>query len=202
MSSLAPLDMNNLTPEQQRSLDAFRNSSSKRFPTPVAQRQGETGRSMAVRGIVVGPIQAWLRSPNLFDALEQFNTYARSTELPADLIELAILLTGRHWKSQYEFWAHAQLAAEAGLPEAAIEAIRAGDTPPLDRPDLRAAYDVVTEHFASNRVRDSTYKRAVDTLGERRLVDLIGIVGLYGLVSMTLNVFDLGVPPGEAEPLT
>ena len=39
----------------------------------------------------------------------------RITSLPADIAEMAILLTGRHWKAQYEFWAHARLARKAGL---------------------------------------------------------------------------------------
>jgi 4-carboxymuconolactone decarboxylase len=32
-------------------------------------------------------------------------------------------------------------------------------------------------------------------------VDLVGIVGYYGLVSMTLNVFEVGLPAGQVEPL-
>jgi 4-carboxymuconolactone decarboxylase len=62
-------------------------------------------------------------------------------------------------------------------------------------------YDVVTEHFATNRVSDATYKRAIATLGEQGLVDLVGTVGYYSLVSITLNVFQMELPPGEKAPL-
>jgi 4-carboxymuconolactone decarboxylase len=115
--------------------------------------------------------------------------------------ELAILVTGKHWKAQFEFWAHARLAREAGLPEDAIEAIRTGRQPRLDRSDLGAAYGLVTEYLSTNRVTDATYERALATFGERGLVDLIGIVGYYGLVSMTLNIFEVALPAGEAAPL-
>jgi 4-carboxymuconolactone decarboxylase len=93
------------------------------------------------------------------------------------------------------------LGRQEGLPDAAIEAIRVGERPELAREDLRVVYDLVTEHFETTRLSDATYARAVEVLGERGLVDVIGIVGYYGLVSMTLNVFEVGVPEGEAEPL-
>jgi len=200
MSRLPPLDYDNLAPEQQRSLGALRTSASNALSTPVGQRMFETVRSLARRGIAVGPTQAWLRSPSLFDSLQPLLAHREPTGLPGDVAEPAIVLTGRHGKSQFEFWVHAPMAREAGLPADAIEAIRTGATPQLDRPDLRVAYDVVTEHFATNRVSNATYSRAIEILGGRGLIDLIGIVGFYCLVSMTLNVIESGVPPGEVEP--
>jgi 4-carboxymuconolactone decarboxylase len=180
MPRLEPLDLNNLTAEQQSVADAIRSGP---------------------RGGLRGPFEAWLRSPRLADHAQKLGAYCRfGTQLPQDVSELAILLTGNHWRAQFEFWAHARLAREAGLPDAVIEAIRTGGTPSLDRPDLKAAYDLVTEYLSANRVSDATYQRAVATFGERGLVDLIGTVGYYGLVSMTLNIFDVAVPAGEVEP--
>ena len=37
-------------------------------------------------------------------------------------------------------------------------------------------------------------------IGERGLVDLVGTIGYYGLVSATLNVFEVPLPPGEDAP--
>ncbi|MBI2766104.1 MAG: carboxymuconolactone decarboxylase family protein [Chloroflexi bacterium] len=181
MSRLPPLDLQDLTPEQKRVADEI---------------QG------GPRGGLRGPFEAWLRSPGLADHAQRLGAYCRfGTELPPDVVELAILLTGKHWKAQFEFWAHARLARTAGLPADAIEAIRTGATPQLEREDLAAAYDTITEYFRTNRLSAATYKRALDTFGERGLVDLIGIAGYYGLVSMTLNIFEVPVPPGETEPL-
>jgi 4-carboxymuconolactone decarboxylase len=50
-------------------------------------------------------------------------------------------------------------------------------------------------------VPESLYVEAVKVLGERKVVELVGILGYYTMVSMTLNVFDIGVPEGEADPL-
>jgi len=37
-----------------------------------------------------------------------------------------------------------------------------------------------------------------DAFGERGVVDLVGAVGYYSLVSMTLNVAQVQLPPGVA----
>jgi 4-carboxymuconolactone decarboxylase len=180
MPRLEPLDLNNLTAEQQSVADAIRSGP---------------------RGGLRGPFEVWLRSPGLADHAQKLGAYCRfGTQLPKDVSELAILLTGNHWRAQFEFWAHARLAREAGLPDAVIAAIRTGGQPNLDRPDLMAAYDLVTEYLSTNRVSDVTYERALAIFGERGLVDLIATVGYYGLVSMTLNIFDVAVPAGEVEP--
>lgn len=180
MPRLEPLDLNNLTPEQQGVADAIRSGP---------------------RGGLRGPFEAWLRSPGLAGHAQELGAYCRfGTQLPKDVSELAILLTGRHWRAQFEFWAHARLAREAGLPDHVIEAIRTGARPVLDRADLKTACDLVTEYLSTSRVSDATYQRALAIFGERGLVDLIGTVGYYGLVSMTLNIFDVAVPAGEVEP--
>lgn len=154
-----------------------------------------------------GPFESLLRRPELCDRVQHLGAYCRfGSSLPADVSELAIILTGKHWTAQFEFWAHAQLAREAGLPDDIIEAVRVGTTPAFtngERGDqYRAAYALVTEYFSTNRVSDVTYQQAVAALGEGGVVDLIGVVGYYGLVSFTLNVFEVPVPEGEVTPFS
>ena len=181
MARLAPPDLDNLTAEQKEVADAIRSGP---------------------RGGMRGPFEAWLRAPGLADTAQKLGAYSRfGSSLPGDINELAILLTGKHWKAQFEFWAHARLALQAGLAPEVIEAVRTGAEPPFTREIERVVYAAVTEYFASNRLSSATYARAIATLGERGLVDLIGVVGYYGLVSMTLNIFEVEVPAGEREPL-
>ena len=92
------------------------------------------------------------------------------------------------------------MAQHFGISPEAIEAIRTGQRPELGRADLEVAYDFFSEYFATNRVSAGLYARAIETFGERGLVDLIGVSGLYGLVSMTLNIFEVAVPEGEQPP--
>ncbi|TAJ21076.1 MAG: carboxymuconolactone decarboxylase family protein [Dehalococcoidia bacterium] len=182
MARLEPLDLTALSPEQKEVADAI---------------------MAGPRGGLRGPFEAWLRSPVLADRGQRLGEFCRfHTSLPKHLSEFAIILTGKHWKAQYEFFAHARMALEAGLPRETVEAVRTGGTPAFRDDAERAVYTFVTEYFATNRVSDATYQQALAALGgERGVVDLIGIVGYYGLVSMTLNVFDVGLPPGEPLPL-
>ena len=82
-----------------------------------------------------------------------------------------------------------------------VEAVRTRATPPFTRDAERIVYDFVTEYLETNRVAAANYKRAIDAFGEQGVVDLVGVCGYYMLVSMTLNVFEMPLPPGEPEPL-
>ncbi len=181
MPRLAPIDLDQLSPEQRAVADAI---------------------ISGPRGGLRGPFEAWLRSPQLADRGQKLGEYCRfGTSLPRDLSEFAILLTGKHWRAQFEFWAHARLARDAGLPEDIIEAVRTGAAPEFRDEAQRAVHALVSEYFATNRVSEPTYRLAIAELGERGVVDLVGVVGYYCLVSMTLNVFDVGLPAGQPEPL-
>lgn len=180
MARLAPLDLAALTPDQQRVADAIRSGP---------------------RGGMRGPFEAWLRSPGLADPAQQLGAHCRfATGLPNDLVELVILVTGAFWRAQFEFWAHARLGRAAGLPDDVIEAIRTGANPPLAREDLRVAYDLVFAALHQRRVPEATYGRAVATLGEKGVVEVMGIAGYYSLVSLTLNTFEVELPAGETPP--
>jgi 4-carboxymuconolactone decarboxylase len=181
MARLSPLTNENMTAEQRAVADAIRSGP---------------------RGGLRGPFEAWLRSPELCDRAQKLGEYCRfNTVLPAALREIAILLTGKRYRAQFEFWAHARLAREAGVPEEVIEAIRVGQRPPPGDPAEIAAYELLMEYFDTTRVSAIRYEEAVKALGERGVVDLVGLVGYYSLVSMTLNVFEVGLPAGEAELL-
>jgi 4-carboxymuconolactone decarboxylase len=181
MARLEPLDLDNLAGDQKRVADEIRSGP---------------------RGGLRGPFEAWLRSPGLAEHAQKVGAYVRyESSLPRDLNELAILLTGKHWRAQFEFWAHSRLAREAGLDDGIIEAVRTGETPRFMREEERVVYEFVTEYFATNRVSASTYNRAKFAFGENGIVDLVGAVGYYSLVSMTLNVFDVELPEGVEPPL-
>jgi len=79
--------------------------------------------------------------------------------------------------------------------------VRTRQTPPFTRDVERIVYDFVTEYLATNRVSAPNYKRAIDAFKEQGVVDLVGVCGYYMLVSMTLNVFEMPLPPGEPDPI-
>jgi 4-carboxymuconolactone decarboxylase len=154
------------------------------------------------RGGTNGPFNVLLRSPEMGDLAQNLGAYLRfHSSLPRKLNEFAIVLTGRHWNAQYEFYAHRPLAIQAGMSEAVIDAVAAGKRPAGMKPDEETVYNFCTELENSKQVTDATFKAAVDKFGERGAVDLIAIQGYYTLVSMILNVDQYPLPDGAKPPL-
>ena len=76
------------------------------------------------RGEMIGPLRAAIHSPELAALWSQFGEFLRfRTCLPKRLNELAIVVTGRRWTSQVEWWVHARACVAAGVPQAAVDAI-------------------------------------------------------------------------------
>lgn len=148
-----------------------------------------------------GPFNAWMYSPHVGNLVQELGAALRfSNSLPNNLLEIAVLMVGKHWSSQFEFWAHARLARQAGVPEAAIEAIRTGAEPMFDRPEETQIYLFAREFIETKRIGDATYAATRAILGEQGLVDLIALMGYYTLVSMTLNCFNVPLPEGQVPP--
>src|SRR5262245_20061274 len=149
------------------------------------------------RGGLRGPSWPWLRSPVLADRAQKLGEFVRfNSTLPPRLFELAVLVTASIWKAQFEWYAHAPLAKKAGLGDEVVDALQRGARPSFAKPDEAAVYEFATELYARRRVSDGTYAAAVVQLGERGVVELVGVLGYYALVSMTLNVFGVEVPDG------
>lgn len=156
------------------------------------------------RGNLDGPFLAWVHSPELADNAQQLGAFCRyGTRLELRLTELAILVTASWWQSQAEWQIHAPIAAEAGLDDAVIEALRQGREPSFTRDDEALVYRLGTTLYATRRVDDALYAEAVAAFGEPAVVELVGVFGYYALVAMTLNVFEVrrgSAPLPFAEP--
>jgi 4-carboxymuconolactone decarboxylase len=114
------------------------------------------------------------------------------------LSEFAILCTARQWRAQYEWYAHAPMAERAGVKPKTIEDLRSGRAPKSAPADERAIFAFVQELYKTKRVSDRTYKRVQSLLGDGAAVELVGILGYYVLISMTLNVFRM-MPPADVK---
>jgi 4-carboxymuconolactone decarboxylase len=166
------------------------------------QREAYQGIVSGPRKGAAGPFNALLRSPDVADRVQRVGEYVRfHSTIPAALNELAILITGRFWGAQYEFWAHSRLARTAGLPDAIIDAVAEGRRPSPMSDDERTVYDFCTELFRDKAVSDAAFKAVVDRFGEQGVIDLIAASGYYSIVSMVLNVDRHPLPAGERPPL-
>jgi 4-carboxymuconolactone decarboxylase len=147
------------------------------------------------RGRVEGPLKVWLHAPGLADHAQKLGAHARyHSSLPPALSELAILVTAQIWRADYEWYAHVGPARAAGLSDQVIEALRQGTAPPLQDAKSKAVYAVSRELHRRRSISDQTYIMAERALGHQALVDLVGILGYYTLISMTLNAFEVRTP--------
>lgn len=179
---LPVLDMASLTGEQRALVDAISSGPRGRFSNS-------------------GPFAVYLHAPGFGHLAQQLGGYVRlGTSVPPRLSELVILCTARFWQAQYEWAAHAAIAAKQGVKPATIRDLQAGRTPTSAPRDEMAIYAFVRELYATRRVSDATYKRVHKLLGDAGMVELVGILGYYAMVSMILNVFRMPVPEGTPAP--
>lgn len=153
------------------------------------------------RGRIYGPFEVLMHNPGLASAVQKMGAYARwQSELPDRLKELVISIIGRYWCAHVEWSVHSKLAVDAGIDQAVIDALEAGERPPLKNDDEIVIYDFCTALLEKRKVDDETYARALDTLGERGLIDVLGTFTHYTVVSMSLNTFEVPAPEGYKKP--
>jgi len=150
---------------------------------------------------IAGPYNPMLRSPvfgqRMFDLLDYLRWHS---SMPLRLNEFAILITGRIWRSQVEWYAHGPLALKAGLSPEVIADLKANKRPASMQPDEAVVYDFVTELSTRHEVSDETFARAKKLLGEQQVVDLTAVTGTYVAIAMLLAMAEEGVPPGKETP--
>jgi 4-carboxymuconolactone decarboxylase len=144
------------------------------------------------RGNLNGPFLGWIHSPELAQQAQRLGAFCRyRTGLPLLLSELAILVTASRWQAQAEWYIHYPIALEAGVSEADAEAIRQGRRPAFADPDQALIYDFTNELYDTKRVSDATYEKTVERFGREVTINLVGLLGYYAFVAMTLNVFEM-----------
>ena len=148
-----------------------------------------------------GPYSPLLRSPVLGQRMFDLLYYLRwNSSVPLRLNEFAILIIGRQWRSQVEWFAHGPLAIKAGLAPEIVAALKAQKRPDNMKPDEAVVYDFVTELTTTHQVSDATFARAKQILGEQQVVDLTTVAGTYITVAMLLAMAEEGVPAGKEPP--
>jgi 4-carboxymuconolactone decarboxylase len=148
-----------------------------------------------------GPFFCYLHAPGFGELAQKLGAYCRfGTSIAPRLTEFAILTTANLWKAHYEWAAHEPQALKAGVKPATIKALQAGREPTSAPKDERAIYAFIKELYATRRVSDRAYKAAHAIIGDTGVVELVGLLGYYAMVAMTLNVFRMPVPEGTPLP--
>jgi 4-carboxymuconolactone decarboxylase len=171
------------------------------------QRAAAAALAAGPRGGVRGPFIALMRSPQLLERMQKVGEYLRyHSALEPRMAEFAMLVVARQWTQQFEWAVHYPLALKAGVARATLDALAEGGRPDGMHDDERLVYDFCDEVSRTRGVSDATYERALARLGERALVDLMGLLGYFAAVSLLLNVAhcpagaEAGVAPLAAFP--
>ena len=178
-----------------------------RFPQLTMEQLSDAQKPLAEQIVKVSSIGLDVTYNPLLPStvLEQrifdlFHYLRWETSVPLRLNEFAILIIGRQWRSQVEWFAHAPLAIKAGLAPAIVADLKANRRPANMPPEEAAVYDFVTELTTRHEVSDETFDRAKRLLGEQQVVDLTAVAGSYVSIAMLLAMSEMTVPPGKEEP--
>jgi len=149
-------------------------------------------------GALIGPWNPWLRFAKFGGPVcELVKALSTSPTLPRPVREIAILVTGAKFRSAYEIYAHVLVAELRGLPDDKIATIVAGQRPSDLTREEAIAYDVASALVSGGVLPELTYRQSVAAFGEEATAEFINLVGLYCMVSVTLNGFDVPVPEIE-----
>jgi len=152
-------------------------------------------KAIAADGALIGPWNPWLQFPKIGGPMWQLvKALSMAPSLPKPVREIAILVTGTKFHSGYELYAHVLMAELRGLDDATIATIVAGQRPTSLNEDQAAAYDIASALVNGGVLPELLYQKAVARFGQAGAAELIYLVGLYCMVSMTLNGFDVPIP--------
>ena len=163
----------------------------------MTPEQQEGYRSMIeARGRLPGPARIWVHNPKLSKAIGPFGAHFRKGySLSEREREIAVCIINSKWHSGYPTGAHEKAAKAAGLSNEQVEAILSGLPTTFEDTREQVVYEVAMCLSNSRWVSKGLYDRAVEALGHVGITDVIGLIGFYTAVSMTLAFYD--VPAGS-----
>ncbi len=149
------------------------------------------------------PWTVLLRVPELIvPSLElRLHNQTANNPLGARLTEFAILIAAREWTNNFEWNAHSNAAATAGLSAATIAAIADGRRPERMAEDEEVLWDFCNELLHNKSVSDPTYARALAKFGEAGVVEAASLEGYYTYLSMVMNTARSPLPANVKPPL-
>jgi hypothetical protein len=158
---------------------------------PVFQTQTPDGQ-------LIGPWSAWIQESTIGGAIwDLVKVMTSQTALKPAVRELAILVVGTHFNAGYEIYAHGALAKACRMSEKRLATILGGSRPADLNEEEGCAYDIASALTSGGVLPEASFKRAVEIFGRHGANELIYLVGLYHLISVNLNGFNVAVPNSQ-----
>ena len=147
-----------------------------------------------------GPSAILLHVPELAERLDRLRAHVLAAGVRKDVLQLATLITARHWSADYVWGVRERLARDAGIDPAIIEAVRHRQRPDFGDSDQEAICDCVSELRGPIGPSEGAHARAVAVVGETGLLEVVAAVSVYTMLALTTRAADLPAHPG-ATPL-
>jgi len=140
------------------------------------------------------------RHPRMARVFMSYNAFLlQRGELPLRLRELAILRLAHARRSAFFWGEHVRVATAGGVSDEDIAGLARGNDE-FDGVD-RLVLAATDELLAGGRAQPATWKRLVEELGTHQAMELIFVVGTYGMLAMACDTWELVPPPGSAKLL-
>lgn len=145
----------------------------------------------------LGPYVPLSNYPELARYVERLGFfYKYDSELPRDLYQFVVLEVARHSGVEFVWRDHIAAARAAGVPEAVISAVAAGET------DLPAPYHLVRTlmdwSFRFESIPADVQHEAVAALGVESVLEIVTLCGFYTMIGMVNACFDVPMPGADA----
>lgn len=178
-----------LTAQQRPLYDEMRKGIASNFNAFKVERED---------GALMGPWNPWLHEPAIGKAIWDLTLAMTANASLADNVrQVAILVVGARFDAAYEMYAHIAVAEKEGMKPERLATLVADIKPTDLGPDESVAYDVAYKLVRGGVLPEPLYRLAVAKFGQHGTNELIYLVGLYSLVSTTLNGFNVPVPERE-----
>ena len=178
-----------LTPEQKRLYDDMRKGIASNFNAFKAVRED---------GALMGPWNPWLHEPGIGKAIWDLTLAMTANATLSDNIrQIVILVVGARFNAVYEIYAHIAVAEHEGMRPERLATLVADLKPSDLSADESVAFDVAYKLVRGGVLPEPLYRLAVATFGQHGTNEMIYLVGLYSMVSTTLNGFNVPVPERE-----
>jgi len=178
-----------LTPEQKPLYDDMKRGIASNFNAFKVQRED---------GALMGPWNPWLHEPRIGKAIWDLTlAMTASASLPDNVRQIVILVVGARFDAAYEIYAHIAVAEREGMREQRLATLVANLKPNDLSPEESVAFDFAYALVRGGTLPEPLYRLAVETFGQHSTNEMIYLVGLYCLVSTTLNGFNVPVPERE-----
>lgn len=175
-----------VTPEQRQLYDAFVERVGKNYSAFTTMRDD---------GALLGPWAVWLQEPKTGEAIRQLIEVIEAMPgLGKSTVQAIILATGAHFNAAYELYAHSAVAKAAGLSDAQIAVLTAGDVPSDLDAEATLAVRVAKRILHGGVLPPPLFEQAIAVLGQDGFDHLLYTVSQYCLVSISLNAYAM---PGD-----